>query len=64
MTHKEVKEKTNGQVIDRDLVKEAVEGNHSTLEIVLKIKYQGIYAYEIYASLRWTNHSQSRQAMQ
>ena len=52
MTHKEVKEKTNGQVIDRDLVKEAVEGNHSKLEIVLKIKYQGIYAYEIYASLR------------
>ena len=40
--HKEMKEKMNGLVIDRDLVKEALKGNDSSLEIVLTIKYQGI----------------------
>jgi len=42
VTHKEMKEKMNGLVIDRDLVKEALKGNDSSLEIVLTIKYQGI----------------------
>ena len=43
VTHKEMKEKMNGLVIDRDLVKGAVEGNDSTLEIVLTTR---AYAYE------------------
>ena len=38
-----MKEKMYGLVIDRDLVKEAVEGNDSSLEIVLTIR---AYAYK------------------
>ena len=51
MTHNEVKEKMNGLVIDRDLVKEAVEGKDITLEIVLKIRYQGAYTPAKYMPL-------------